>query len=97
MSAYKPQPIDTAKVVLPPALTALTEKLAENTHENWAQERISQGWRHGPRRDDDKKLHPCLIPYADLPDSERVYDRRSAMETLKAIVSLGYQIVPPAR
>ena len=95
MSAYKPQPLDTAHVVLPPALTALTEKLAENAHENWSQERISQGWQHGPRRDDEKKLHPCLIPYADLPDSERVYDRRTAMETLKAIVSLGYQIVPP--
>jgi len=95
MSAYKPQPIDTAQVVLPPALTALTERLAENAHENWAQERMAQGWQHGPRRDDDKKQHPCLVPYADLPDSERVYDRRSAMETLKAIMSLGYKIVPP--
>ncbi len=97
MGAYKPQPIDTDQIVLPPALTALTERLAENTHENWAQERMAQGWQHGPHRDDAQKLHPCLVPYAQLPDSERVYDRRTAIETLKAIVSLGYQIVPPAR
>jgi len=95
MGDYKPQPLDTSRVVLPPALLALTERLAENAHDNWAQERLSQGWHHGPRRDDDQKLHPCLLPYGELPESERVYDRKTAMETLKAIMSLGYQILPP--
>ena len=46
----------------------------------------------GPTRDDSHKKHPCLIPYADLPESEKEYDRKMAAETLKAIVLLGYRI-----
>ena len=70
----------------------LTEKIAENTHENWAQARIREGWIYGPERSDEKKTHPCLIPYGQLPDSEKEYDRRTAMETLKLVVALGYKI-----
>ncbi len=90
---YKPEPIDTTNVVLPEEITELTEKLAESTHDTWAKNRIEQGWTYGEKRDDDKKLHPCLIPYDELPDSEKKYDRDTAMETLKAIYALGYKIV----
>ncbi len=96
MKDYKPLPIDTQHVVLPESIEQLTEKLAENAHEQWSQQRLKDGWRYGQRRDDERKEHPCLVPYSDLPDSERVYDRRTAMETLKAIMALGYRIVPPA-
>jgi hypothetical protein len=93
---YQPTPIPTQDVVLPDALLELTERLAENTHEVWAQRRLAEGWTYGPRRDDSAKTHPCLVPYADLPESEKDYDRGTAMETLKAIIVLGYQIVPPS-
>ncbi|MBR0238986.1 MAG: hypothetical protein IJQ39_12905 [Thermoguttaceae bacterium] len=90
---YTPHPIDAANVDLPPEIVELTEKLAESTHDHWAQNRFNDGWTYGPQRDDAKKLHPCLIPYADLPESEKKYDRDTAMETLKAVYALGYRIV----
>jgi len=90
---YQPQPLDTSKVLLPADLVALTERLALNTHENWARQRLRDGWRYGPTRDDTTKEHPCLIPYDHLPESEKEYDRNTAMETIKAIQALGYRIV----
>ena len=92
---YQPKPLDTTAVELSASLAALLERLAENTHEVWAATRIAQGWRHGPARDDAAKRHPCLVPYADLPESEKAYDRATAAETLKAIVKLGYHIEEP--
>ena len=93
---YTPAPIDTRSVTLSSELSSLTEKLAEHTHDLWAATRLSQGWTHGPQRDDTKKHHPCLIPYADLPESEKTYDRETALGTLRAILALGYTIQPPA-
>jgi len=93
---YHPNPIDTSGVSLPEPLTALLEKLAENAHDVWAATRIAQGWSHGPTRDDANKHHPCLVPYSDLPESEKEYDRRAAAETLKAILALGYRIASPS-
>ena len=91
-STYVPHPLDTSDIPLPDELNALAEALAKNVHEVWAQTRISQGWTYGETRDDKKKHHPCLIPYEDLPESEKVYDRNSAMETLRVILKLGYRI-----
>jgi hypothetical protein len=93
---YQPKPISTAHVRLPATLGGLTERLAENTHDVWAQQRLAEGWTYGPKRDDDAKTHPCLVPYAELPESEREYDRKTAMETLKVVLVLGYAITPPA-
>ena len=92
---YEPEPISTAGITLPDPLLKLTEQLAENSHDVWAKLRIAQGWTLGPTCDDDAKTHPCLIPYADLPESEKDFDRGTAMETLKAILVLGYRITPP--
>lgn len=92
---YVPSPIDTAKVALSPELVELTERLAENAHDLWAIQRLQDGWTYGPRRDDQLKKHPCLVPYRDLPDTEKVYDRAAALGTLKAILALGYKIQTP--
>jgi len=92
MSTYEPKPIETSQVSLPRDLEELTELLAENAHDHWALLRIQEGWTWGPARNDDSKQHPDLVPYADLADSERQYDRQTAVETLKAIISLGYEI-----
>jgi ryanodine receptor 2 len=89
---YTPQPIETASVVLPKGLLALTERLAANAHDIWARHRLAEGWTYGPSRDDRAKKHPDLVPYAELPDPEKQYDRNAALETLKAIVALGYRI-----
>ena len=90
--SYEPKPIDTSNVVLPDELVELTERLAENAHDIWAVKRLGEGWTYGPQRDDAAKTNPDLIPYADLPESEKDYDRNTAMETLKAIVAMGYRI-----
>ena len=92
--AYRPKPIDTSGVNLPQALAELTEPLAQNSHDNWARQRIAEGWTHGRERDDPGKRHPDLLPYADLPEAEKEYDRKMVMETLKGIVKLGYRIEP---
>lgn len=89
---YKPQPVDTSKVVLPEDLNALVELIAKNVHEVWSLERIKEGWTYGPVRDDIKKTTPCLVPYEELPESEKEYDRKTAFETLKLVVKLGYKI-----
>ncbi len=89
---YIPKPIDTTDVELSSEIKELCEKLAENTHEVWAAGRIAQGWTCGPVRDDEKKETPCLVPYNELPESEKDYDRNTAMETLKVILKLGFEI-----
>jgi ryanodine receptor 2 len=92
MSDYIPSPIDTSDIKLPDSLVELTEKIAENVHEIWAQGRIDDGWTYGTERDDDKKTTPCLVAYSDLSESEKQYDRNTALETLKLIIKLGYKV-----
>ncbi|MFB3879727.1 MAG: RyR domain-containing protein [Armatimonadota bacterium] len=90
---YEPRPLDTEGVALPRELVDLAERLAENAHDIWARRRMDEGWRYDARLDDAAKLHPALVPYSKLPDPEKEYDRRAAMETLRAIIALGYRIV----
>lgn len=92
---YAPEPVDTSRITLSPELEELTEVLAENTHDVWARQRMAEGWRYGPQRDDAKKWHPSLVPYKDLSESEKDYDRNTALETLKVILALGYKISKP--
>lgn len=89
---YNPKPLDTSNIELPEELLALTEKIAENVHDVWSLGRINEGWTYGEVRDDAKKQTPCLVPYDELTDSEKEYDRNTALETLKLIKALGYSI-----
>ncbi len=91
---YNPAPIDTTQVKLPAEVDELVERLAEHNHDVWARQRIADGWRLGPRNDEEK-TNPCLVPYDELPESEKVYDRQTAMEVLKAIVAMGFRIEKP--
>jgi ryanodine receptor 2 len=93
---YEPTPIDTSGIELSPAIRELTERLAASAHDQWSRKRLAEGWKYGPKRSDDLKENPCLVPYEQLPDSEKEYDRSMAMETLKAILALGYRIEPGA-
>jgi hypothetical protein len=90
---YTPSPVETSGVQLADDLSDLTEFLAKNAHDLWAQQRFADGWQYGALRDDVTKTHPCLIPYERLPDSEKLYDRLTAMETLRVIIKLGFSIV----
>lgn len=92
MLSYQPKPIDTSAVTMEVEIVELTELLAKNAHDVWARQRMAEGWRAGPKRDDAAKEHPCLVPYEELPESEKEYDRKAAMETLGAILALGYRI-----
>jgi len=89
---YIPKPIDTTDITLPVELEQLVEKMSKNVHEVWSETRINQGWVYGEQRDDERKTHPCLIPYEELPEEEKEYDRNTSIGTLKLIMKLGFKI-----
>lgn len=93
MKTYNPKPIDLSDVELTEDLNELREAIAENAHDVWAVERQAQGWTYGDQRDDNKKETPCMVPYSQLPDSEKTFDRDMAMNTLKLVRKLGYDLI----
>lgn len=92
MKQYKPKPIDTKDIILPTELNNLIEEMSKNVHEVWAETRSSQGWTYGEERNDAEKKHPCLVPYEELSEEEKEYDRNMSLETLKLIIKLGFKI-----
>lgn len=88
MKAYNPKPIDLSDVVLTEDMNELREAIAENAHEVWALKRQADGWTYGPQRDDEQKHTPCMVPYSQLPEQEKDYDRDMAMDTLKLMKKL---------
>lgn len=89
---YNPKPVDTSDISLLEELLALTERIAKNVHDVWAAGRIAEEWTYGEKKDAEKKTTLLLIPYDELPESEREYDRNTVFETLKLIVKMGYRI-----
>lgn len=89
---YVPHPADVSRVQLPADLLELAELIAENVHEVWAESRLREGWTYGPERNDLTKKHPGLVPYAELSETEKDYDRHTALDTLKLLVKMGYEI-----
>ena len=87
-----PEPMDLSSVHLPESLIHISERIAENVHEVWAKARIDEGWTYGEKRDDIHKKHPCLVPYDELPEEEKEYDRNTAMNTIKMVKKLGFRI-----
>lgn len=89
---YNPNPVDTSHVELSDELLELVERMAKHVHEVWAATRIAQGWTYGPERNDAARKHPCLVPYEQLPEEEKAYDRATSQETLKFIMLNGFEI-----
>ncbi len=89
---YTPRPIDVDAVELPSDIEELVETVAKNVHEVWAKSRIGQGWKFGPERNERLKQHPSLIPYEELSEEEKDYDRNTAKGTLKVLIKMGYKI-----
>lgn len=92
-NGYIPHPVDTLNIQLPEELIELAESISKNVHEVWSKNRMDEGWTYGPVRNDEKKETPCLVPYEELPEIEKAYDRDTAFNTLKYIVSLGFKII----
>lgn len=87
-----PHPIDTKEVVLPKELEVLAENIAKNVHEVWSAGRMRDGWTYGEERNDAKRQHLCLVPYEELSEEEKKYDRNTSVETIKLILKLGFKI-----
>jgi hypothetical protein len=92
---YRPSPIPTSGVTLPSELDALLERLAEHVHDLWALGRMAENWTWGEQRSDEARTHPDLVPYPELGEGEKAFDRTTARETLLAVLALGYRIIPP--
>ena len=93
MKTYTPKPIDLSDVELTEDLNELREAIAENAHEIWAENRQAEGWTYGPQRDDQLKQTPDMVPYSQLPEGEKEYDREMAMKTIKLQKKLGYDLI----
>ena len=93
MKTYTPKPIDLSDVELTEELNELREAIAENAHEIWAENRQAEGWTYGPQRDDQLKQTPDMVPYSQLPEGEKEYDREMAMKTIKLLKKLGYDLI----
>lgn len=89
---YDPQPIDTSDVCLSKDIKELCERIAENTHNVWARGKLAEGWIYGETLDSKKKTHPLLVPYGDLTEKDKDYDRHTSEETLKLLIKLGFKI-----
>ena len=93
VESYMPKPIDTTDIELPDELKMLVEQMSENVHEVWAKTRKDEGWSYGPVRDDLLKKNPDMLPYNLLPENEKEYDRLMAMNTIKLVKKLGWDLV----
>ena len=89
---YNPKKLDFSNLTIPEELNELIEKIAEAVHDEWAAGRIADGWTYGPQRDDARKQHPCLVPYYELSDEEKAYDRATAKATIFMVIVNGYRI-----
>eukprot|EP00002_Diphylleia_rotans_P021370 TRINITY_DN4160_c0_g1_i4.p1 TRINITY_DN4160_c0_g1~~TRINITY_DN4160_c0_g1_i4.p1 ORF type:complete len:1093 (+),score=211.13 TRINITY_DN4160_c0_g1_i4:154-3432(+) len=70
----------------------LIDVIAEHVHDQWTLTKLNDGWKYDPVRDNGKKQHPMMVPYKDLTENEKSYDKNMAKQSIRLIVSLGYTI-----
>lgn len=46
----------------------------EMSHISWMQQKLEEGWKYGPVKDPEKKEHPCLVPFNELPKEQQAKD-----------------------
>ena len=68
------------------------EKLAEAAHKVWMEGRLRDGWKYGPATDKAKKIHNCLIPYAELSEGDKESDRDIVRGIPAILAAAGYRI-----
>ena len=91
--AFTPNPVDTTSIEVPAYIEGVRDRLAENLHEIWAMYKIEQGWKYSEFRNDAQKLHNCITQFEMLPQDEKHYDSTLAMETLKTMFAIGYEVI----
>ncbi len=69
------------------------EYLAEMEHGRWTAERLRSGWRWAPQRDAEAKVSPHLVPWAQLPEDIRQYDREFVERIPGMLATVGLEIV----
>jgi len=67
--------------------------LAEEEHKGWMETKLQNGWRYGEKRDDSKKIHPCLRPFKELPEKEKMKDIYQIYNYPKIVKEAGLKIV----
>lgn len=95
-NGYKPAPLDLSAVELNPKMEELVDQLAENTHNVWAKERISQEWTYGLNEDVDKRRSPHLLHYSCVDEAIKIANRNTASETVRTLLVYGYVLDPPS-
>lgn len=70
----------------------LIDILARQVHEQWMHGRLEEVWTWGPVRNDQLHQHPNLVPYDDLAENDKDYDRNTALATIRTLHTLGYRI-----
>uniref|UniRef100_A0A3Q2TD46 Ryanodine receptor 3 n=1 Tax=Fundulus heteroclitus TaxID=8078 RepID=A0A3Q2TD46_FUNHE len=89
---FEPKPINTANISLPEKLEYIANKYAEHSHDKWASEKMSAGWKHGDSLDEQAKTHPLLKPYKALSEKERETYRWPVKESLKSMLAMSWNI-----
>lgn len=95
---YQPCPLDTSDVEIDfegeeKHLGDLCDMMARNSHEVWAKAKLEGGWTYGPKRDDKRKWHPQLVPYAYVPEENKTNDIDTARQMIKVITAVGFDII----
>ena len=70
----------------------IAEDLAKMEHDRWVRDKERDGWRYGPERNDEQKLHPLMVPWEELPDEQRDKDRNPMRELPRILGRVGLQI-----
>ncbi|MED6261649.1 Ryanodine receptor 3, partial [Ataeniobius toweri] len=89
---FEPKPINTANISLPEKLEYIANKFAEHSHDKWASEKMSAGWKHGDSLDEQTRTHPLLKPYKALSEKERETYRWPVKESLKSMLAMSWNI-----
>lgn len=45
------------------------------SHSNWMLQKQQEGWKYGPVKDAEKKEHPCMVDFFDLPIEQQMKDK----------------------
>lgn len=73
--------------------TEEVEKLAEEEHQRWVSLKFADNWKPGPVTDKSRKVHQCLVPWGELPESEREKDRSLVRKIPALLAKVGYTAV----
>jgi hypothetical protein len=69
------------------------ELLAEMEHDRWMEENRRQGWTYAPERDDNRKTSPYMVPWNELPDNVKDWDRGFIRGLPRFLAGVGFQII----